>query len=219
MKILKFCLIATLFTAMTACSSDSEDVTIPDSRSETEEGVNPGIAHFESVMSSELWTTAYHWDKIEALDFSDELLKSLTTAQLVECCGLYPFWGDYIYCGDFNFPAQAKFILTRFNGFNALKNRSDYAGYLIDAYEKVCIEAAAETLDGEVDKGFVWSNKHYVKKCYDYMLLSEDYPDVFRGENGVRLRKLIEEYISISYFEVFGPMQQYLLEVADRYAE
>lgn len=213
MKLLKLGLFAVLMSFFASCSNDSENVTIPDSRSD--EFNNPGLAYFEAVTAPEVWVQFKTGeDMLKALNLPKDVLNKLTTEQLVECCKQYPLWISRM---AYNDPCKGTlYVMDNFNGFSALRNRERHAEYLLDAYELL-----TRSLTGGVDVSNEEESVEYRfnKTNFDYMFAVEYYPEVLKGENGLRLRSIIADFMSSDEEYAKDELLQNLLKLIDKYSK
>ncbi len=209
MKLLKLGLFAVLMPFFASCSNDSENVTIPDSRSE--EFNNPGLAYFEAVTAPEVWVQFKTGEDMpKALNLPKDVLNKLTTEQLVECCKQYPLWINRM---AYNDPCKGTlYVMDNFNGFSALRNREHHAEYLLDAYELL-----TRSLTGGINDSKEESVEYRFNKTnFDYMFTVEYYPEVLKGENGLRLRSIIADFMSSDEEYAKDELLQNLLKLIDK---
>lgn len=221
--------IASMFVV--SCSSDAEndslkgDYLTDKDWEQVEQAANPGLAFFDAVRASSVWFDQDHSVRLAALNLPDRILNKLTTAQLAECCAKYPFNGDYLACNSTYEDDLGRFIETnimdRFNGFKALKGRPDYADGLLDAYQSISREVIESR---KTDKEQPLTATPLIDRSFlEHVLYYEQYPEVFVGEQGLRLRAIvlsnIESDKGTEYgMSIIGNLSEKLLAKVDKYA-
>ena len=76
-------------------------------------------------------------EKIEMTTIDPSIIKSLSTANLVELVISYPYLGDMLAFDDYLTGCEV--VIGNFNGLRELMNRKDAGDYLLDAYRKMSV--------------------------------------------------------------------------------
>lgn len=220
--------IASMF--IVACSNDADNENLTDKYLteqnwvNIEQAENPGLAYFDALKASSKWYSNNLNERLAALNLPKKLLNKLTTVQLAECCAKYPFNLNYLACNSTHEDDLGLFIkaniMDHFNGFNELKARPDYATGLIDVYQALSQDIndaltsgkTSQEITGDIDRSFL-----------ELVLYYEQYPEVFVGEQGQRLRSIVLNNIAAekgTEYEtgMYGTLGEKLIAKVDKYA-
>ncbi len=146
---------------------------------------------FDKVADPSIWASFGSLkERQDACQMPENLLKTISTKNLVETCMNYPLYGMYLAYN--NEMEGIKIIMDGFNGFAELEKREDAAIELLNYYEKITA----------VYTNF-WTNNSYeqVRPLHlgylELILASDKIPSLYNDVNYKRLEELMQSNLHI----------------------
>jgi hypothetical protein len=140
--------------------------------------INPSTKEWENLKTED--------ERFEAMQIPLELLKSMSTENLIITCLNYPAFGHYAL---FNFTDGINHLIQNFNGLQELLLREDAPAKMISLYVKLGIS----TTNIESIKTELWG----MRLCYFELLLTKDeIIDKLNEDEKINLMKEVQKKIS-----------------------
>lgn len=141
---------------------------------------------FDSVTNPTVWQTFQSFEEMQiACQVPDDVLKSMSTDNLIQTCMNYPLFGNYVAYN--NQLDGINSVLSGFNGFAELQKRENAADRLIAYYEGVDIGKIAESVTAHSTMKNELSILHI--GYLELILSSELIPSLYMEPNMSRLEK------------------------------
>lgn len=129
-----------MFLLLCACDENINRVTDANTRGVTKvEAIDADTSFsFDSVTNPAVWRTFQTIEEMQAAcQVPENILKSMSTDNLIQTCMLYPLYRNYLAYN--NELSGIKAIINGFNGFAELQKRENAADRLITYYEEINI--------------------------------------------------------------------------------
>jgi hypothetical protein len=164
---------------------------------------------FPNVADHAVWKTFNNMEEmIAACQVPDNILKHLSTENLIITCMNYPLF--FTYSAYNNELDGIKILMDHFNGFQELRKRDSAAEQLIDYYSEMNVEAAP--FDRRANNSIL--HMGYI----ELVLASEKIPNVFEAQNVAKLEKdasakLQEKLSHTDLYSIFSVRKSLVLGV------
>jgi hypothetical protein len=169
--------------------------------------ISPGSKEWNEIQSIP--------ERLSKLQIPDELLKTISTRDLLETCLRFPYLSDFLFSDDYQKGIHSLF--KKFNGFNELLKRSDLTDNLIAKYKKTGAEVLELRSFDKIEQGhftfrlfvleFLFTHDDVLRHLnaeqekqiflltFDFNKLKSDYADIFGSINSVPVYLLYSKKI------------------------
>lgn len=146
--------------------------------------IKPGTGEWKSLLTEK--------ERFEAMQIPENLLKSMSTYDLIMTCMNYPAMG---YFTAFNNPQSGMDVIIRnFNGLQELMNRGEAPTALLSIYKQMDTKTM-KIQNQAIDQTF-WS----IKRCYfEFLLTQNDIIDKMNSEDQYSLMEEAREKINCKF--------------------
>ncbi|AVM58136.1 hypothetical protein C3V43_10515 [Bacteroides heparinolyticus] len=176
------------FILLYACDGNVNRVIETEAQKQVEVKAVDAPFSFDAVTNPTVWRTFQSLEEMQAAcQIPDEILKGMSTDDLIQTCMSYPLYGNYLaYNNELD---GIKTIMDHFNGFAELQKRQDAADKLIAYYEKIDVGNIAKKA---MTRSSTTNNELSILHIgyLELILCSEAIPNLYSDSNISRLESV-----------------------------